>query len=236
MGQLTALSDNRGIRTSRDVRRIRLTVVLGLLALALLYTCSRSGTATPESSPPGYALLVDTFSPPNAAWARFETEESAVTALAGELYLEDLGKGIAAYTQLIGKTYDEVKITVDVRQVQGTLNNWMGVICGHQDDDNYYLVAISADGYYLILGNQSGFAAPLSGPESTSTINTGKAENRLEVSCEDTQLTLRVNGELVAQYMDRSLKAAGQVALFADAIDQGQTTVVAFDNFSLSEP
>ncbi|MCU0519910.1 MAG: hypothetical protein MUF84_04365, partial [Anaerolineae bacterium] len=189
-----------------------------------------------STSPSDEALLTDAFSPPNVGWARFDTDASAVYALAGELYLEDRGMGTAVYTPLIGHEYADALIDVDVRHVQGTVDNWMGVLCRQQDDDNYYLLAISADGYYLILRVISGRATPLVGPEYSTVIRTGKAANALRARCKGPEFTLWVNGEELVTHQDDSLLEAGGVALFADAVQRGDIVVVAFDDFVLASP
>jgi hypothetical protein len=207
-----------------------------LLVLALLSACGSPNTMISPTSTPTLVIVLDEFSPPNAAWARFDTAESAVYAQEGELYLEDRGKGVAVYAPFAGKTYTDVAIAVQTRHVQGTVDNWIGVICRQQDENNYYLLAISADGYYLILLVENGISVPLVGPQFDEGIRTGKARNNLEVRCQGEELTMRVNGAFTLTISDTMFQEAGGVALFADAVERGETAVVAFDNFSLSQP
>jgi hypothetical protein len=213
---------------------------IALLLVLLMTACnSAAPSPSPAATHPGATAdpsLQDNFDPPNAAWARFETDSSAVYALGGELYLEDRGKGTAVYTPLAGKTFTDTVITVQVRHVQGTVNNWMGVICRQQDEENYYLLAISADGFYLVLLVEDGIATPLAGPETSDIIHTGKARNNLKVRCAGDALSLWVNDERLVTYIDSALREAGVVALFADAVERGETSVTAFDNFSLTKP
>ena len=209
------------------------------LALVLVLVASACGPATPSSPPmalPDSYLVADDFAPPDRRWARFDTEESAVYALAGELYLEDRGQGTSVYTPLIGENYIDIDMNVDVRHVQGSVNNWIGVLCRQQDEQNYYLLAFSADGYYLILKVVDGEATPLVGPEYGEEIRSGKAENHLRATCRGTLLSLWVNGERLAITSDSALQEAGNVALFADAVQRGEIVVVAFDNLVLAEP
>ncbi|HQE93031.1 MAG TPA: hypothetical protein PLH19_09355 [Anaerolineae bacterium] len=206
------------------------------ILLGMLSACERATATLSPTSTPAAVIVKDEFSPPHAAWARFDTAESAVYAQEGELYLEDRGKGVAVYAPFAGKTYADVDIAVQVRHVQGTVNNWMGVICRQQDKNNYYLLAISADGYSLILLVENGLSVPLAGPQSTAGIRIGKARNNLEARCQGEALTLRVNDALVLTASDSVLQEAGGVALFADAVERGETAVVAFDNFTLSQP
>ncbi len=209
---------------------------IALLILLMFTGCA----APPQEAPPPVnsapPTLRDDFDPPYTAWVRFDTEGGAVYALQGELYLEDRGQGIAVYTPLMKEQYRDVTVSVQMRHVQGAINNWMGVMCRQQDEENYYLFAISADGYYLILRVEDGEPTPLTGPQASDVILTGRAANTLEARCRGTSLSLRVNDTLLVTRVDDALSAEGYVGLFADAVGRGQTTTVAFDNFTLTVP
>jgi hypothetical protein len=204
--------------------------------LVLLGACASSTTDSTPAPLPEDVLLTDDFSRPNVGWARFDTEQSAVYVLAGELYLEDRGQGTAVYSPLIGHSYADVLIDVNVRHVQGAVNNWMGIMCRQQDEDNYYLLAISADGYYLILRVINGDATALVGPDYSTSIRTGKAANAFRAQCKGTEFTLWANDQELAAFQDDSLQRSGNVALFADAVQRGEIVVVAFDDFVLASP
>lgn len=224
------------MKTAQPFRRLHRLGLLALVALAFLSACQPAPATPTPIAPQGSILLADTFAPPNPAWARFDTDTSAVYAMRGELFIEDRGRGIAAYTRLLDQTYVDARISVIVRMVQGTMNNWMGALCRQQDEDNYYLLAISADGYYLIMQVENGVASPLVGPTFSEAIRQGKTENALEVACLGDTLSLAVNGELLATYTDAALRqVAGYIGLFADAVDPGQMTTVAFGNFVLTD-
>jgi hypothetical protein len=210
-----------------------------LLFLGLLMAVWGCGQPTPASPPlevPESYVVADDFSPPNVAWGRFDTEQSAVYALAGELYLEDRGTRAAVSAPLTTYAYADVTVDVRARHVQGEVDNWMGVMCRQQDDDNYYLFAISADGYYLIVKVEEGFSVPLVEPTLSEAIQTGKETNEIRVRCRGTELALWVNDEQIVKRFDDTFTKAGTVALFADAVTGGATTTVAFDNFILTSP
>ncbi len=209
-------------------------LALGIILVMLLVACS---TTTPDATAtPVGTILSDDFSSPNPDWALFDVETGAAYIRNKELHLEDRGKGVAVYSPLLNHTYEDVKISVETRYVQGSMNNWMGVICRQQDEANYYLLAISTDGYYLIQRVEDGAMTPLSGPTTSNAIHTGKAQNLLEATCKENTLTLIVNHIRLASRTDATLGAAGQVALFTDAADPGGTTVAAFDDFTLTQP
>ncbi len=214
-------------------------ILSGLRFLGLLMAlggCSQPTPASPPFEVPESYVVADDFSPPNVAWGRFEAEQSAVYALAGELYLEDRGSNAAVSAPLTSYEYVDVTVNVQVRHVQGEVDNWMGAICRQQDEDNYYLFAISADGYYLIVKVEEGYSTPLVEPTLSDALQLGKETNEIQVRCRGTELTLWVNGNQVVKRFDDAFVKAGTVALFADAVTNGATTTVAFDNFILTSP
>jgi len=220
---------------NHHIRQRNSMIWIGLL-IVLITACA---TPEPEPSPsptPDSQLWADDFSVSQKDWALFDTDEVAAYVQQGELYLEDRGKGIAVYAPLVGQMYEDVDVTVQTRHVQGSVDNWMGVICRLQDESNYYLFAISADGHYLIQKVEDDVVLPIAGPQASDVINVGKAKNQLSVRCEGDAFSLRVNKILLVMRTDEGARASGQVALFADAVDSGGTVVVAFDNFVLSEP
>lgn len=208
----------------------------GVCVCLLMSNCTSPPQEISPLQPPSEPLISDDFLPPNAAWVRFETEENAVYALQGELYLEDRGQALSVYTPLSSQIHADTVIGVQTRHVQGSMNNWMGIICRQQDENNYYLFAISADGYYLILLVENGVSTSLIEPTFSEVINQGKANNYLEARCLGSALSLRVNDTLLVTRADSTLRNPGGIALFADAANSGDTTTVAFDNFVLLTP
>lgn len=212
----------------------RLIYILLPMALVLAACNGATGTITP--TPPGdNVLFYDNFSAVQPGWALFDTSEGAAYVQQGELYLEDRGRGVGIYTHLVNREWNNVAVSVRLRQIEGSQDNWMGVICRQQDEENYYLFAISADGYYLILKVEGGIPTQLVGPTRDELINAGRGTNQLTARCADQNLSLRVNDEILATVEDDTFET-GHVALFADAVAAGGTTTVAFDALVISEP
>ncbi|MBN1260989.1 MAG: hypothetical protein JXB35_09945 [Anaerolineae bacterium] len=188
-------------------------------------------TAAPPATVP---LLRDDFSSNGGGWTLFDTPEGAAFIQQGELYLEDRGRGVGVYSQPVGQSWDDVTVNVLVRQIEGSQDNWMGVICRQQSEENYYLFAISADGYYLILKVENGLPMPLAGPALSEAINPGRATNQIEARCDGTILTLNINNSLFVSRADATF-SRGAIAVFTDAVAGGATTA-AFDSFTLLQP
>ena len=231
-------------------------IVAALLCVMWIQACTPAPTTVSPMTPPGIEIeaeatseanedemddvdnlvLSDDFAPPHTGWVRFETAESAVYAQAGEMFLEDRGTGSSVYSPLVGESRQDVTVSARLRHVQGTVDNWMGLICRQRDEQNYYLFGISADGYYVILRTVKGVATPLVGPHASDVINVGKAENDIRIRCRDNKLSLWVNDSLLVSRVDDELTGSGAVALFADAIEPGRTTTVAFDDVTITVP
>ncbi len=212
-------------------RRFRWWIVSALLMLA---ACT---TPQPTVSPvafPEAVIYSDDFSRASEAWRLFEAENGSAMVRDGELYVEVRGGETSLYVPLQIGTWDDVVISVETREVAGTEDNWMGVLCRQSDLNNYYLFALSADGYYLMMKMRDGLPEALAGPTYSTLIRTGRARNRLTVRCEGSSLRMSVNGRFLVNRSDDDL-AGGGIALFADAMGGGGTTV-AFDNFSLTPP
>jgi hypothetical protein len=197
----------------------------------MVMACSApTPTATVETD----VLYRDDFAVDTGAWTLFDTTEGAAYLQQNELFIEDRGQGIGIYSQLLDQTWQDVHVTVRVRQIEGSQDNWMGITCRQQDEENYYLFAVSADGYYLLLKVENGVATPLLGPLPAEAINPGRATNSLAVRCEERTLALSVNDRALATVSDDTF-TTGFFALFADGV-AGQRTTVAFDSLVISKP
>lgn len=204
--------------------------------IILIFLIGVPACASTQSTVPGEdanVLFSDDFTA-SSNWAFFDTQDGAAYIQQAELYLADFGSSKSISTSLLGREWDNVIIRTQLRQAAGTQNNWMGLTCRQADESNYYLFAISADGYYLVLKVVQGKTMQLAGPDTSSAINPGKGINTLEAHCVEENLRLRINQQEVASLTDESF-SSGKISLFADSVTQEETSV-AFDNFVISAP
>ncbi len=209
-----------------NIKLVALTGVI--LALA---ACFPTPTPTPEPTtrPVPSLPFQDDFSNPNSGWLTMDDEWGKVAYENGALVIRNEGQGRALFTD-VGLTADNVTVEVDVEWAAGTQDNWMGVSCRMQENNDNYAFLISADGFFLVARYSGGMPQPLDGPNPSNAIRIGAAVNRLKVECQGQELRLWVNGTLLSEQRDATL-TSGLVGLLADSLD-GTPTEVRFDNFT----
>jgi hypothetical protein len=215
-------------------RSLLLIILLSLLGCSIL-----SGNNVAECAD-GTALMRDSFgADANCGWALYSGSESAEIAN-GVLTLSASTSGVVAWTNP-GRTFDNTEITVQTRQVSGPNDNAYGLICRYADDENFYIFLISGDGFYAIGKYERGVSQIqyLTGEDpnffvQSDVINTGIATNLLRVTCIGDQLTLAVNGTLVAAVNDNSF-SSGDIGVAASTFEPDRV-VIEFDNLTVSAP
>ncbi|MBN2006301.1 MAG: hypothetical protein JXA21_23310 [Anaerolineae bacterium] len=202
--------------------RIRRCLPL-LLMVILLAGCLE--TAEPFS---------DDFSDPESGWGSATPEEYLRTYQAGRYAIEVDVPNLLVWTTP-GRVYQDVEISVRLSS-ERALDNHYGVLCRYTQGAFYYF-AISADGYYAIFHRmEDGDLIPLTGQAMlrSPVIRTDGMENELLAVCDGSELSLYVNGELVAQAQDKTLER-GDVGIAAGTLDQANT-LVWFDDFEADVP
>src|SRR3972149_4526744 len=146
-----------------------------------------------QSTPPLSDLpFHDDFSAPGG-WLLNDTDQVPIFYQDGALHIIVNVPDQATWS-VIGKRAGDFVLDVDAAQVDGPDNNHYGVIVRFADQDNFYRLDISGDGYYSIQrkrGNQ--FEVLINWPESPA-IKRGVATNHLRVIAAGPTLTLSVNG------------------------------------------
>ena len=218
------------------IKRIPLWLFLCLCAAAVV-ACSQTGNELLPCNENG-ALFRDDFSDGrNCGWATYERSGGKVEIANGLLTVTSSQPNQIWWTNP-GKEWENVTVRVQARQAGGPDDNAFGLICRYQNEQNFYLFLVSGDGYYVIAKYQSGSAVQyISGNgqfQYSDAINQGVAPNDLEASCIANQLSLRVNGILVATVTDPTF-VQGDVGLGASPLEPG-TTVIEFDDFVVMAP
>lgn len=201
--------------------------VLLLFAVALaLAACSE-----PTPTPSGTVLFQDDFLDSKSGWNR-----GGGTDYADGVYHILVAESQTKVWANPGKRFTDVIIEVDAKTLAGPEDNDFGVQCRVRDNENYYFFLISADGFQVIGKVLRGEPAFLSADvmQPSDAVVKGYENNHLRVACVGQELTLTVNGTLVAQASDDSFPD-GDVGLMAGSYVEGGVEVL-FDNFKVTQP
>lgn len=190
----------------------------------------------PEPVPvSGDILFEDDFSTRENQWTTL-VNENGVMGYDASGFRFFIREGGLNYWATPGLTFSDVRVEVDVLQYAGPVENRMGLICRHQDDQNFYFFVISADGYYAI-GKVKAGEQILLGQEAmryASAIERGISINRLRAECQGNTLRFYVNDSPIALVEDFDF-TEGDVGLLAGTFKEGGVDLL-FDDFVVFQP
>lgn len=132
------------------------------------------------------------------------------------------------------QSFEDVIVEVDTTRLSGAKSGYSGLVCRHQDGENYYALVVSSDGTYGIAKMEDGeFEFIEEGSDSSGVIKSGAA-NRVRAECIGENLSLFANGQLLLQVTDDDF-ASGTVGLLAGTRLDGAIEMF-FDNFAIYTP
>jgi len=190
-----------------------------------------SGTVptTPE------VLFSDDFSDESSGWLTSDDDYGRAAYINGCFYVKDYTYPSESNWGAAQRYFNDFILEVETWLVGGTDDNWHEVICRVQDDSNYYMFGISADGYYAVSKWINDYETRLATITYSSYIHQGQGvTNLMYVECIGSSLSLSVNGHLLWEGTDTSL-TGGDINLGACALDSTYTEI-AFDNIVVIEP
>jgi hypothetical protein len=209
------------------------TLILAMASLACQLSLPFASTPTPLAQP-GDTLFYDDFTNPATGWDHFSSAEGTMD-YDGSGYRFLVNALQANFWSTPGKSFQDVRLEVDVAKLSGPDENRIGLLCRFTED-NYYFFMVSSDGYYTIGKYIGGSIIQLGQSEMqyNEAIHTGLAVNHLRADCIGDTFTLFVNGSPVAQAQDTDF-AEGDVGLLAGTFTQPGVDVI-FDNFVVLQP
>lgn len=229
----------RSNATSRP-RAVRLVVfALGATLVISLAACLGGGVPEPDACDSEGVLFADDFSgEQDCGWASYDRGGGSATIDNSAMQITVSQPGRLWWSNP-GRSFDDVIITTEARQVDGPNDNAYGLICRYQDEENFYLFVVSGDGYYAIGKYQSGsetitYLTPDAQFQPSDAINGGVASNELRVSCIGSELSLQVNGIPLITVTDPTF-VNGDIGVAASTLEPG-TTIVEFDNVRVIAP
>lgn len=179
--------------------------------------------------PSGQIILEDDFSNRKSGWNVFSDREGGTDYEHGEFVI-----GVEEPMIIIWSDqeylYDPIVIEADVRVVDSVGDADFGFICGLVDNENFYILEISEDGYYTIW-KQSGQEVSFLTDWSYSQEVASGGPFRLSAQCGSQGLILALNGTVLASVSDPDFQPGG-VGMMAGTFEISGFKV-AFDNLRL---
>lgn len=184
----------------------------------------------------GDVLIADDFSGNQHGWNTFTSQENASAAFFDEGILLVENQSMSNVVTTVPGNFDDLRIKVTAKKYSGTDNNFFGVICRYQDNKNYYGFLITSDGYFGIFKLLDGSYQLINSEnlEFSKSIKQNENINQIEAVCNDKELILSVNQNLLAKGIDDGFDS-GRVGLFAGTYNENNVAIF-FDNFVAQVP
>jgi hypothetical protein len=216
----------------------RILLIVSLLFLVSL-ACDTSGSTskkTPGASGSRKVLFQDNFANTDSGWNRVRDASGNITDYENGGYRILNNQPISHVWANPGLKFSDVRVEVDASKTVGPDDNYFGVICRYKDGSNFYILAISSDGYYGIVKVMNGSLSLLGADqmEPSEVIQQGNVTNHLSAECKGDTLSLSVNGTLLASTKDGDF-TSGDVGLEVSTRQSGNVDIL-FTNFSATKP
>ena len=180
-------------------------------------------------------LFQDDFSDPGSGWHIARNGDLVIDYDNGS-FLFQLNQAYSDFWSLPGLMVSDVQVEVDAIRMDGSEDNDLGIICRYQDQNNFYGLIISSDGYYGISKMENGEHKIIGaeGMQYSDNIHRGTEMNHIQANCVGSTLTLMVNGEKLIEVQDSDF-VAGDTGLTVGTFSEPQVKVQ-FDNFIVKKP
>lgn len=196
---------------------------------------------TDEPVPSLNVLLQDDFSS-DANFESYSSDDGSAGVNNGVYVVRSTGD-LWQWGRSTAQFSDSV-IEVDVTMVAGPANNnaAFGIICRLAENSdgsiNGYMLAISLDGYYTILAFENSSPMPLVDWTLTDAVRLGSEVNTLRATCNGSNLSLEVNGQLAGSATTISSgPTSGSIAFTATSFEVDSPLAEGhFDNLIISQP
>ncbi|MGC9333024.1 MAG: hypothetical protein ACP5JJ_02680 [Anaerolineae bacterium] len=223
-------------------RRTLLLVSAGVTVAVLLCACvavlviwvaNRSTMApapTEASSAPGALLYEDDFEDPESGWDVYNDGDTLAIYSSGEYRLAVYEENYVTWANPEpALDLSDFLLEAEARQVEGALDNNLGLLVRYEDDEHFYWFQISSDGYFSVDLWEEGEWTSLVGWEASPAIQQGlDATNRLRLVCRGNEFEFYVNDSLLTTLVEGTY-STGNIGLAIGTFDE-PGVVVHFDN------
>jgi serine/threonine-protein kinase len=189
-------------------------------------------SVTPDeqtAEPPAEILFEDDFSNASGGWSIDNGTQSVAKYDNGQYELDILVEKLIVWTTSASGDLSNIRIEVTTSSAGVVKDPGMGVVCGYQDDDHFYYLGITPDGYYAINKFNADDGKILTSNtdqwERSARIGLYETSYQLQAECgSDGNLVLYVNGLEVARANDTDYPS-GTVGLMAQTFSEAPAEV-----------
>jgi S1-C subfamily serine protease len=182
---------------------------------------------------PANVIYSDGFTDPGSGWDASTWDTGSTEYKDGEYQITVSAENWLAWSYHGGKEQD-LGISVQTRVVNPTGVGDYGVMCRFLDEDDYYALEVSEDGYFSIWKMLNGEMSPIYDWTYSDAIPVDEPF-RIDAACVGNRLLLGVNDTLLADVTDDALTESGQYGMIVGTLDQPGLTV-GFDDFTVYQP
>jgi hypothetical protein len=203
-----------------------------------------TSTPTPTATPQPSATLTPSPTPVLIFQDDFSKDRNWFLEKNKDFGFEYADGGYRVYVNMLnapvwsvrGKDLADVRLEVDATHTGGVSDGYFGLVCRHQDENNYYSLVISSDGSYGFMKMKDGkHDFVKEGEDQANVIQRGGGTNHIRADCIGNTLTLYANGQKLLEVQDDDF-ASGDVGLLAGTrLTKGGVEVL-FDNFAIYQP
>ena len=143
--------------------------------------------------------------------------------------------GKRSWNLLQDRIFADFVLEVDATKIGGPEGGEYGLVFRALGNKDFYMFQVSPDGTILVQKKVGAEYTDLAPWQVASAVSTGQATNRLKVVCQDTECTVYVNDQQVAEFSDDTF-LQGQVGFVVGHSHNAEGTEVTFDNLKLSVP
>ena len=184
----------------------------------------------------GDLLFFDNFSDSGSGLLEnYVDDQQANYYSTGEYFFEAYPESFITFDYYV-QEYDNVVISADVRFANPVGDGGAAILCRLDPDTfNFYSFEVSEDGYYSIYKYENAEWLPLvEWGYSDFVLQNSQQPFRMSVVCDGDELSLSMNGRLLAEVNDSSF-SSGYVGLSASTY-VNPNLAVAYDNLEISAP
>ncbi len=179
----------------------------------------------------GETVIDDDFSDNSLDWDVSSDTDFSRYLQDGKYFVEVHPNQFTVWSAISPQDFENIVINVDVNIEQAAQDGDIGVLCRYKDGDNHYALEVSEDGYYSIWKRVNGEVTYIVDWASSDLIPTDGSPFVVNASCNGAQLSVGINGNLLATGTDTEF-ASGGVGVVAGTW-QNPSLVVSFDNFEV---